>query len=496
VNFFKKTFLPLFLFSSLQTFSAPVDWHGVLGFGTTVIDNYNRLDKIDDTSASDIGTLEVPLGSGQQANANFQSYLFRLEPTIIVNDAASVKAEFTSGYARGGRMGDSSTQAKEPGFGNSLYPYNFSSSEDGLVIDKLYMELYADTATYLIGRHTANFALGALINSGDGIWDRHSYLRDGITVKVKLGSFHISPFWSRVGSLGSLTKTTRIKEYGFSLVYDNAERDMAFGLLYAKKQNAPYSGQYLHNLTTAQPGAGGNYSGFSSLGKTDVKMTDFYFKKSFGQFDFGLEVPIMSGEVGNVFTADTKYKAKAIIFESNLKLGDRWKVSAFGGQVSGDDGGATSFEAMYLNPNYQVANLLFRYNLRAVANPDDSTTAANVYDSYIHNARYLKLAGQYNTEKWTWDFALIKAWAEETATSGKTSYTHMTNKTFTAVASQSDDIGTEVDLSFTYNWNDEITIGGDFGYLVTGDYFGFNNTTTPNAVDNSYIMQLKTAVSF
>src|SRR5690606_21473208 len=95
-----------------------------------------------------------------------------------------------------------------------------------------------------------------------------------------------------------------------------------------------------------------------------------------------VEVPIMSGDLGNFYENGTvaKYKAKAIILESSYAISDSWKLTFNGGQVSGQAAGGNDFEAMYLHPNYQVANLLFRYDLRGIAGNQ------NIYESYINNA--------------------------------------------------------------------------------------------------------------
>ncbi|MCP4913721.1 MAG: hypothetical protein GY909_11455 [Oligoflexia bacterium] len=475
---------------SASAFSLPIDWHGTLGFDTTSISKFRRITSTVDNSnsgnAGNRGTQEVPLGNGSKANASWQSYVFRLEPNLLVNDSATIKAELTSGYARGGTLGDSSTQSQEAGFGNALYGYNTTSGDD-LQINKLFMELYSDTATYVIGRHSYHYGLGAIYHAGEDTWDRLPYIRDGVTLKVKLGNFNIQPYWARIGSGNTLTKATRIKEVGVSLVYDNVEKDMAFGIHYAKKKNAPFNSEMIADVDANLPTTTG------SLGKTDVKITDIFFKKKFGDFSFGVEVPIFSGDIGSVTSTETKYNAKAVLFESDFKAGDNWSFGVDAGKVDGEDGTAASFKAMYLNPNYQIANLLFRYNLRAI-----STTPGtrNVYDSYITNALYAKAHLNYQTEKWSWTGAFIWARAEETATAGTTSFNHTTNKTFVATQNQADDLGMELDLDFNYQWNKEIKIGGSFGYLFTGDYFGFTNTATPNAVENSYMMALKTSIDF
>ncbi len=472
---------------SQSTFALPIDWHGVLGFDTNVLNTYRRIDS-SAFSSNTAGSQEIELPTGEAVNGNWQSYIFRLQPNIVVNDSATIKAELSSGYARGGFAGDASTLAQQGGLANQLYPLNFSAANDELVINQLYAELYSDTATYILGRHTQHFGLGAVVDSGEDTWDRFAYLRDGITVRIKLGNFTIEPYWTRVNNGSSLTKGTRVKDYGVSLVYDSIERDMAFGILYNKKQTTRDSSGY----TTTVDNASDVNSTATSLGATDVKMTDIYFSKSFGKLDLALEVPILSGEIGNVFGNLTSYKAQAIVFESNFKASNSWTFGIDAGKVNGDDGDRSSFDAMYLNPNYQVANILFRYNLRGIA---DSGTY-NVYDSYINNASYARLRAEYTTEKWRWNFAWIYATADQVATAGRSAYNHLRNETFTASYSQEDDLGMEFDTGFEYRWNSEITIGGDFGYLLTGDYFGYTNTATKNEVDNSYLLQLKAAITF
>jgi hypothetical protein len=472
-----------FALLSSQAMALPIDWNGTFGVDSTLIDSFRKLDRVNEGTLS-TGSQETPLAAGNHANASWQSYVFRLAPNLIVNDSSTIKGELTSGYGRGGRFGDSSQSSKKSGYGNAIYNQNGTSGDD-LQINKLYVELYSDTATYLVGRHSFNWGLGAVINSGDNAWDRHLYTRDGLTMDIKIGSFQIAPFMSKVSSDNSLTRATNSKEYGFSMLYDNPDKDMAMGLLYSKKKNNKSN----TSSTTEISGSS------QALGEAEVKLIDIYFKKSFGDFNFAVEVPVLSGELGNVYsaTSKSKYKAKAIILESNYKINDTWSVSLFGGKVNGDSGGQSSFDAMYLNPNYQVAQLLFRYNLRGITDPN----TYSVYDSYITNTTYLKLNGAYNSDKWTWDTALIWAKADQTAIAGQKAFNHELNRQFDAVASQSDDLGMEIDTSLDYQWNNEVNIGASFAYLFAGDYWGFTNIDgQENAVGNSFLMQVKTSVSF
>ena len=120
----------------------------------------------------------------------------------------------------------------------------------------------------------------------------------------------------------------------------------------------------------------------------------------------------------------------------------------------------------------------------------------NLHDSYITNALYWKIYANWKFEKWDFDLAFIAATAQDTATAGATAFNHSTGVAFTAIGNQADDLGQEIDLGFTYHWNEEITVGGTFGYLLTGDYWAYTNTGSNNTAENSYAAQLRTAISF
>ncbi|AUO00097.1 hypothetical protein C0V70_18695 [Bacteriovorax stolpii] len=467
------------------SFALPIDWHGSFGVDSTLLSSFRRIDGKTARTATNNGSQEVALDTGDKSSASWQSYILKLAPTMIINDAATFKAELTTGYASGGFLGDSAQTDKA---GDNTVPVYYHNEAKGssVNIKKAYLELYSDTATYMIGRHTYNWGLGAIYNDGSDAWDRHASSRDGITMKLKIGNFYVNPFWSKVSNNG-LTDATNSKELGAGLLYDNPERDIAFGLLYTVKSS---SANNTHFSTSIDPTATNK-----QVGETDVKITDIYLKKVWGKFDVAVEVPLISGDLGktNADNTVTSYSTKAILVEANYKSSDSWNFGFNGGRVNGQDGSRSKFGALFLNPNYQVANILFRYNLNAIG---DSSNAS-VYDSYITNTMYFKLKSSYSTEKWTFDTAVIYAKALETAEAGKAAYNHTKNKMFNAVTTQSDDLGTEIDVNATYKWNNEISIGAGLGYLVTGDYFSYtNDTTVKNETKNSLLLQINTSVTF
>ena len=480
--FFKLAFLFSVLFHS-DIYAVPIDWHGVFGADTTIIDNYRRVEALHETKTG-VGSEEVSLAGGK-TNASFQSYIFHLNPHVVINDSTSFKSELSlNSGSRSQFLGDSQKPGNGDGFGTALYPQNFANNSSGLAANQFYMELYADTATYIIGRHTSHYGLGAVINSGDNIWDRHAFARDGISMKVRLGNFTINPYWGKVAHGGTLTDGTRVKDYGASLIYDNLERDLGFGILYGKKKNSSLNDTIDSEISGTA----------TALGKTDVKVTDLYFKKGFGKFSFQLEVPLISGDIGNAYGNDrnAKYNAKAIIFETKFDLSDSVTIGLNGGKVDGDGGTSSSYEAMYLNPNYKIANLLFAYNLNAI-----NGASSSLYNSYVTNVTYLKLFANFKSSKWNWTPAFIWARANEVAKKGVMFHDHMRNRQVMAQDTQSDDLGMEIDLNFTYDWNDALQIGGKSAYLLTGDYFAFtNDPVNKNKADNSYLLQLNAIVHF
>ena len=483
----------LFLFLPLVAKALPIDWQGNFGVDTTIISNYRKVSEGSTINSPGSSSSQVVADAGS-SEASFQSYFLNLNPIIIVNDASTLKAELSTGYGRGGRIGENGQQDGEKdasgdfegSLGGALYNIN-TTTEKALNINQLYLELFADTATYIIGRHKAHWGLGAVINDGKNLWDRHFYSRDGITIKMKVGNFYIDPFWARLSSGNKLISSASTTEYGFSILYDNPENDLGFGLLYRKKVSGPSN-------NTLKSGISGSSN---SLEEANVKLIDIYFKKIFGNLKLEVEVPIVTGNVGKIFGSGSSanFSSKAILAELEYKFNSKWTFGANLGSIDGEDGNTDEFNAFYLHPNYQIANILFRYNFSAVKNGNTQS----LYDSYITNTQFFKLYANYAMENWLWDFGVIFANAIETAQSGKSAYNHTNHRTFTTGNSlnQEKSMGIEIDAGFNYLWNNEIKIGTSMGYTIPGEYYAFTNNASDTVyLANSYSMQLNLGVTF
>ncbi|MBF0312005.1 MAG: hypothetical protein HQK50_17200 [Oligoflexia bacterium] len=486
-----RTLLLIFVLTLLFTtstlvataFAAPMDWQGTFGAETALIQHHKRTS---DAYINDDGSEQIQPSPGDRSDASFQNYILKLSPTIVINDGATLYGELSTNYNSSGYLGESSTQ-KQVGagasFGDALYLQHTSNGRPNLVLNQFYLKIFADTATYIIGRQSFDWGAGAIYSGGNKTWDRYKTIQDGLTVKFKVGNFHVTPYWAKISMGNTLSSSDDTKTYGLTVLYDSVERDMAFGLLYGKKTTGAYS-------TFFTSGQGHN------LGRTDVKITDLYMKKGVGDYTLTIEAPLISGDLGNVYSPDqsTKYKAYAVVTESSYKFNDNWSAGALVGIASGEDGLGPQFKAMYLNPNYQIANLLFRYNLAAVAD-----TTQNLYDSYITNARYLKLHGNYQTGPWSLNAAVITAKANEVAKgNGNWAFNHTRNKRFISNSKQNNNLGTELDFNAIYQWNNTVSVHADVGYLFVGDYFNYTNSADGSTVKlrNSYSTVIGVSATF
>lgn len=485
VDLIRKISLPLTLLTAAIPLTAnalPIDWNGAFGADYNYMSDYRKVSG-DGSTASNAGSQELESLSGSRDTLKYQSILFRLNPTILINDSASIKGEISRGYARTSFMGESDNADKNSSetTGNPLFLGNTAAiGGNELVLSKIYAELYSDTATYQIGRHSFDWALGAMADSGSDVWDRHSFVRDGVTMKMKLGYFHISPFYS-VPVANGLTHGSKVTDYGFSLLYDNPERDLIFGMLYSLKKGNSNQQVNLVDDNTAND---------VTMTETNIRLVDLYLKKTFGNFVFQMEIPWITGEMGTIYNGSaTKYDSSSFIFATSYKLNNSFTAKLDAGHVAGDEGKTDKFKGVYLNPNFKIAKILFTYNL---ANPQD----ASIYDGNVTNVQYLKLHGDYRYGKWTLSPAMIYAKALETAKSGSTAFNHQKQKQFTAAASQGDSYGTELDFDFSYQWSSEVELGGYFAYLFTGDYWGYTNTASEDSTEDVMALQFRTSINF
>lgn len=486
-----------------SAFALPIDWTGVFGVDTHMLNNTCR-------TSDKIGPGEKPLPTdavpgtrtGTQAlrngdcDATFQTYTLRLNPNIIVNDGVTLKGELSTGYFRGGFAGGDASNVGDGTSGNNAYFFTTPAQRSALNVNQMYMEMYADTALIKVGRMSRHFGMGMIYDSGSDAWDRFLTMYDGIDAEMKIGNFSVAPYYAKINSYGGTNGNPNnngkdaagvydVRELGLVARYDNKNRDFVASILYAKRSSEQRNA--LLNVSTDADDS-------VPRGNTSVTIIEPYVSKKWNKFKLSAEASLQSGDFGDVYGDGTKSKiaGNAYIADAKYDLNPKWDIGFLGGQVSGDKGSTGKFEAVYLHPNFQIADLMFRYNYAAI-----NEGGRSLFDSSITNTRFFKLYGNYKTDKWTWKGALIMAKALETAKGGgKQAYHHEENYRYTSNAKQDDDLGMELDFGFDYRWNPNVTISGYYGYWQVGDYYAFTNTAKELSLANVHGGGLRATLEF
>jgi len=448
----------------------PIDWNGSIGFDSNIITNARRT--TDGCTASNASYCVTD----DNKNVRYQSFILKLNPTIVINDSASVKGELSTGSLRGGFQGED-TEVE-----NGSYYSQSTSGSQNITANQLYLELYADTALYRFGKYSKGFGLGGFINKGTNAWDRYFSVYDGFEAEFKVGKFTLTPIYSRLSTPSNGGRNSGkydTLETAISGVYYDPNKNLEFGIYYGIRETETNSDLY----DDVSPTAG--------TGSNTVTLIDVYFRKDWESFGIGFEVPMLSGDVGTTYGNTTKedIDTNAYIFESYWKMSNKWTLGLDAGSVKGEDG-QDEFNGMYLHPNYRIAEVMFRYNLNGFQ------TTGNPFNSSITNAQYAKLYTKYKSDEWTWNMAIIMAKANETAKDGSEFYNHETNTFNTASADQEDDMGLEFDISFDYEWNPNIFVTGFLGYYQVGEFYEFTNDADDISVEDITASGFRLSVNF
>ena len=476
------------LFSALSVNSAqalPIDWAGVFGADTHMLSNTCKTSK--PVSSKPDGSQALENGD---CDASFQTYTFRLNPNIIINDGVSLKGELSTGHIRGNFAGSDSANNQDSS-GNNSYFFTTPAQRSALNLNQMYMEIYADTALVKIGRLSRHYGMGMIFDNGSDPWDRFITMYDGIEAEMKIGNFSIVPHFAKISSFDDASTSRAgepvgnfdVRELGIIAKYDNKNRDLIANVLFAKRSSERRNSLYNSDTTGAT----------IDRGNTEVTVIEPFVSKRWNKLALKAEGSLQTGEYGQVYAQgeNSKISASAYIAEAKYDLNPKWDIGLLLGQASGDDGETGKFEATYLHPNFHIADLMFRYNYAAFNEGEKS-----IFDSSITNARFLKLYGNYKTDNWTWKGAFIMANALETASANQNAYHHEENYRFGSTEDQDESYGYEFDFGFDYQWNPNVMISGYYAYWAVGDYYSFSNSPDTLPLSNVHGGGLKATLEF
>lgn len=466
--FTRYTFIILSFLISTQLFAAPIDWKGTLAFDTNIITDFRRTA---DTCTTANGSQCI---TTEEDNARYQSMIIKLNPSMIINDSVTIKGELSTGNVRSTLMGADTTLNTDGNSGNDTDAISAQNQSSNLTVNQFYANLIADTAVYKVGRFSKHYGLGAVVNSGDNVWDRFYSGYEGIEAKLSLGNFKLTPMWAKIHTSTNPNGRYDSTETSIDATYDDANKNMKFGVYYA--QRSVESSDTLY-----------------SAGSQNITIIDVFFSKEWDKFKFGLEIPMLSGDINNLYnTTEADFDSNAYIVETTYKLNSKWNIGLNAGMVKGDDGETGSFEGMYLHPNYQLAKVMFRHNYQGF----NDASNHDVFNSSIVNTTYAQFFAHYTSGEWKWNFSALWAKANEVAKSGNDFYDHNNNAIVTATADQSDDLGYELDLSFDYQWNPTVVFSGHVGYHFVGDYYAFQNTAEELDLSNVMSTGMQLSINF
>ena len=271
----KIKILALIVFMGMPyTYAIPLDWKGVFLIDATRINSYSKGLESEPKPGSQV---IPPVGSNAQT-AHFQTYLLKLQPTLIVNDSATIFAEMTTGYANGGYWGQGLEQTYDNNRTMSNTLYNYHNYRESLHLSQIYAKYYSNTATYVIGRQPLHWGLGALFNDGRLAGSRFSSVEDGITAHLNIGNFKISPYYMKAND-PTLNGQGDLRHTGIQALYQNNDQGFSLGLIYGKRRNK-FDSTLIKNL-----------------GPSEIKIIDLYFQKDIEKLTIEAEVPILRGNL-------------------------------------------------------------------------------------------------------------------------------------------------------------------------------------------------------
>lgn len=478
-----KNFSRLALFFALASVTnakaLDLDWTGQFRAEANLINNYAP-ELVDPTLYGNGGYDVMPAGS---KNARFQTLFLRLRPNLIVNDNVSIKSEWWLGNPITGFYG-----VDYPGASRSDQRYSNTTFNGGSTItaQRFWAEFLTDIGTLQVGRIPLHWGLGVVHNSGDGPFDRYQSTGDSFRLVSKFGNFALIPafvkynFGNAAG--GTCIGTTcahpvggsTMEDYMVGLRYENKDEDFEGGLNFIRRTAGAQSESNWINYNNGT-------AAVIPPGGMNMTIWDIYAKKKISKFDFGIEAPVVNGDL-----VGSKYKTFALATELKYRANDTWSFNMKAGKAPGQNNSLTpttdKWEVFYFHPSYHLGLIMFNYqfgNFSGNNNPNNSnvTTVKSIYDNPIVNANYLLLAGALTADKWRFTGAFVTAGAERSATAGQRFFNYWTHSysTTNAVRNQSTSLGSEIDLGAALNWDESTTFGLDTGLWFPGGFYKFSN---------------------
>ncbi len=357
---------------------------------------------------------------------------------------------------------------------------------DSFLATQLYATLHHEFGALTVGRAPVHFGLGVNLNSGDGDFDHYMDTRDLISYEIAMGNYSFVSTYGKLVEAIVNKNDDDVNEYLFQLNYDNPDVDLKMGLAYQMRRSSKGS----NDIPTGAGKIGGATPTYTD--GFEFNNISLYFERTRETLRWALESAFIDGNAG-VTDADSKsvsLKSYTLAFEFDyMPQGSDFEYGFNFGLVSGDDPDSTdTYEGAALDPNYDIAFLLFNHPLGSADIINSSlygggASANNTALDFerVTNTTYFAPYFNYQwKQNWKVKTSLVLA---------------QLNQVYQLGAQMEKDLGSELDVALIYKPNDNLTWENTAGFLFPGS--AFKGTTSDNFnTDSALGLMSRIAIRF
>lgn len=461
-------------FLQFKSYATSIDWSGTYRF------EFNQVDKT---------SLAKPKG-----HKSYGLNTLILGAKLIPTDGVEVVSQFNvfsnphAAYQSSlmGNQWGNSYPTDNSSDGSRTNAYSENSASQNLKVLNLYMQVFQEYGTFIVGRAPIDFGLGMTHSSGRSIFDHWQSNRDLIGYKFIIDSFYFMPILTKVHD-ESPAQGGDITEQILHFKYDNKDNGTVLGLWHQTRKAGESSNDSIPaNAATAKlPG------GSTVTGPLSTQNVNFNFGKTWNEFSLAIEAGFATGETGvsNAANEEIKMNGYGLLLEADYKPSESslsYKLKA--GMASGDDPTTKDYEGFQFNRNYDVAMLLFNHRLGQydvlTSNLIKDTTSLNnansLDDEAISNALFVAPSINY---KWNDKFDITNTFVYAQTVVKPTTRPDYSNQ-----------LGLEWDIAFNYRPRKNIEWINEFGILFPGKAFREGDLGRENAT--TFGIASKAAISF
>lgn len=420
---------------------------------------------------------------------------FILKPSFILRDGIKIKSRLNilngTGAVPGGSQfgqilgsGMRYGNADETGMDGSPTLRDRSIQEyREIQMSEFYLDLKHPGGHFYFGRKYLNFGLGMVFNEGSGLFDHYYTSRDMIAHKFSLGSFEITPMFSRIGdNLDFAGGDTT--EFGGTFDFVKKEVGLRISLLALSRRS---------DTVAALPLNAAPYS-LGVTGKAKYWRYGLFAERQRDDYRWALELGFQSGNLGEVAGVNLDYDGFGMAGELDYHY-KNWTFGGKAGYASGNDmNSPNKYSGFGFHRNYDVAFVMMNHPVGQL-----DTTGSDILGRQGRRDRAVatfdpSVAVDTDSVTNTMYFAPYAKWDFKTHWSINTSIVYARlNETKTVGGLDLDsELGVEWDLGLAYKPYKDLEFQMKSGLFFPG---GAYEGGTSN-FDKKWIFGLQTGVAF